>query len=63
MCTSVPEGLNEGDGKYLHINDQVIVVFDIFSHQCRITVIIQGIPVAEEVLALQQGRNILLVLW
>lgn len=63
MCTNVPGGLNERDGKYSHINDQVIVVFDIFSRQCRITVIIQGIPVAEEVLALQQERNILPVLW
>lgn len=63
MCTDVPGGLNERDGKYLHINDQVIVVFDMLSPQCRIIVIVQGIPVTEEVLDLQQERSILPVLW
>lgn len=42
---------------------QVIIVFDILLLSCRIMLVIQAIPVSEEVPGLQQERNILLILW
>lgn len=59
----MPGGLNESGGKFSHINDRVIVVFDISLPRCRILVVIQGIPVSEEVPVLHPERNILRILW
>lgn len=42
---------------------QVIIVFDILLLSCRIMLVIQAIPVSEEVPGIQQERNILLILW